>query len=124
MSEIFTPTREDAVKVIDEAHRLIGIGWCQSTGKRIGNHIPGDENCDDRYCLGTALEVSDIYDSMTVRGLVIRALNRVTGVTNPLGGLVQWNDKPGRNQHEVLAALESAKEILLSDVLPPTVGGL
>lgn len=112
------PTNQTAIQLLERAKQLVQGGWCQGSFKRYTQTGPPE------YCLTGAIsaaawgeigerfqdEYMDTYCYDLAETFVKSAIPGV-----PVN-LVNWNDQPERTQADVLALLDSAKQLLLQDV--------
>lgn len=115
------PTNLTAIQLLERAKQLIQGGWCQGVSKRLGMNGHPDE-----YCLAGALGHASWGDDHErfISGLMDQAVynyaevavERAVSNIKPDARYVAWNDQPERTQAEVLALLDSAKQLLLQDV--------
>jgi hypothetical protein len=98
----------NTVAVIDQAIKLVTLGWCQRAIARSasGQTVSAWSAAACEWCLAGALSAAR-HSGGGGPGY-IEALNLVGDIIAGMGGakpIEEWNDTPGRTQAEVIAVL-------------------
>ena len=107
----------EAVQIIRKARELITPegAWTQGTFARDAKGDPVGLFRDGAvcFCLGGALDRAEYIIDADVPGRVAyNTMMQVVGASRDGAcGIASWNDVPGRNQYEVLAALKLAEDV-------------